>query len=150
MNLIWHIIKKDVRALRWPLGLWTLVIILKLGTGVLLLTADGTEAPEWFTRLEGIATTFAGLELLSVLLVAALVQEDPLVGSSAFWVTRPVSGGRLLRAKLAAIGLVFILWPLVVTLPWWLACGYGPRELAAGMKPDVSGASRRQRPESTG
>jgi len=130
MNLTWHIIKKDLRALRWPLLLWTLLIIMKLVAGAMLLTADGTEDPQWFKRLESLAMVFAGLETLSVILVAALVQQDLLVGSSAFWVTRPISGGRLLRAKLAAIGLIFILWPLVVTLPWWLACGYGPRDLA--------------------
>ena len=43
MNLTWHIVKKDLRALRWPLVLWTLLIVAKLGMGVVLLTADGTE-----------------------------------------------------------------------------------------------------------
>jgi hypothetical protein len=103
MNLTWHIIKKDLRALRWPLLLWTLLIVMKLGAGALLLTADGTEGDSWILSLDAAAKILAALEVLSFILVAALVQEDPLVGTTAFWVTRPISGGRLLRAKLLTI-----------------------------------------------
>ena len=130
MNLTWHIVKKDLRALRWPLVLWTLLIVTKLGMGVVLLTADGTEGEAWFVRIDGTAKLLAALECAGFVLVAALVQEDLLVGTTAFWVTRPISGGRLLRAKLAGIGLVFGVLPLLVTLPWWLGCGYGWREIA--------------------
>ncbi len=130
MKLIWHIIKKDLRALRWPLVLWTLLIVMKLGVGVILLTADGTGGDEWFLRLDALAKILASLEALSFILVAAWVQEDMLVGTTAFWVTRPIAGGRLLLAKLLGIMLVFVLWPLIVTLPWWLTCSYGPREIA--------------------
>lgn len=130
MKLIWHIIKKDLRALRWPLALWTLLIVMKLGVGAVLLTADGTGGDGWFQRLDALAKILASLEALSFILVAAWVQEDMLVGTTAFWVTRPIAGGRLLLAKLLGILLVFVLWPLIVTLPWWLTCGYGPREIA--------------------
>ncbi len=130
MNLTWHIVKKDLRALKWPLALWTLLIATKLGLGVALLTADGTEGQSWFIRMDGFSKVLAGLECISFVLVAALIQEDLLVGTTAFWVTRPISGARLLRAKLCGIGLIFGLLPVLVTLPWWLGCGYGLREIA--------------------
>jgi hypothetical protein len=130
MNLTWHIVKKDLRALQWPLTLWTLLIATKLGIGVALLTADGTEGAAWFVRMDGIGNLLAGLECMSFVLVAALIQEDMLVGTSAFWVTRPISGARLLKAKFIGIGLIFGVLPVLVTLPWWLGCGYGLREIA--------------------
>lgn len=130
MNLTWHIVKKDLRALRWPLGLWLLVIVAKLGVGVALLTADGSLGKDWFLRMDALSKILSGLECVLFVLVAAIIQEDSLVGTTAFWMTRPISGARLLRAKLAAIALVFLVAPVMVTLPWWLGCGYGMREIA--------------------
>ena len=130
MNLTWHIVKKDLRALRWPILLWVLVIIAKLGIGVTMLTADGTEGPDWFLRLDMFAKLMAGIECVCFVFMAALIHEDLLVGTTAFWMTRPISGGRLLRAKLLSIGLVFWVMPVLVSLPWWQGCGYGLREIA--------------------
>lgn len=129
MNLTLHIVKKDLRALKWPFLIWILIIVAKLCAGVTLLTAHGTETPEWFTRMAGMANVLSAFERVSFVLVAALIQEDLMVGTKAFWVTRPISGGRLLRAKLLTLLLVFGVLPLLVTLPWWLWCGYGLREI---------------------
>ncbi len=130
MNLTWHIVKKDLRALRWPIGIWLLCIVAKLGVGVILLNAAGDEGIEWFRQMDIMAKVLAAGELLSFVLVAALIQEDLMVGTTAFWMTRPISGARLLRAKLLTIGLVFLLAPVLVTLPWWLGCHYGIDEIA--------------------
>src|SRR5882757_4258729 len=130
MNLTWHIVKKDLRALRWPILLWVLVIVTKLGIGVAMLTADGTEGPEWFRRLDMFAKLMAGIEGVCFVFMATLIHEDLLVGTTAFWMTRPISGGRLLGAKLLSIGLVFWVMPVLVSLPWWQGCGYGLREIA--------------------
>lgn len=130
MNLTWHIVKKDLRALKWPLLLWLLLIIARLGIGVMLLNAEGTEGIEWFNRMDLMAKTLGALELVSFVLTAAVIQQDLLVGTTAFWMTRPISGARLLRAKLLGIGLVFFVAPVMVTLPWWLGCDYGINEIA--------------------
>jgi len=130
MNLTWHIVNKDLRAMKWPLAFWLLVIVTKLGIGVAMLAVDGTEGPEWFRRLDMFAKLMAGLEGVCFVFMAALIHEDMLVGTTAFWMTRPISGGRLLRAKLLGIGLVFWVMPVLVSLPWWRGCGYGLREIA--------------------
>lgn len=130
MNLVWHIVKKDIRALKWPLLLWVMVIVAKLGLGVVLLTADGTEGAGWFTRMDALTKMLTALEFVSFVLTAAVVQQDLLVGSTAFWMTRPISGGRLLCAKILCLGLAFGAVPVLVTLPWWLGCGYGADEIA--------------------
>lgn len=130
MNLTWHIVRKDVSALRWPLGFWLLCIVGKLGIGVVLLSASGEQGIEWFKQMETLAMGLAAAELLSFVLVAAWIQEDLMVGTNAFWMTRPIAGARLLRAKLLGIGLVFLVAPVLITLPWWLGCNYGPGEIA--------------------
>ncbi len=129
MNLTWHIVKKDLRALKWPLGLWILLIIAKLGVGVVLLNADGTEGLDWFNKMDALAKVLAAFEFVSFVLTAAIIQQDLMVGTTAFWMTRPISGARLLRAKLICLGLVFIVAPVLVTLPWWLGCNYGIDEI---------------------
>lgn len=130
MNLTWHIVKKDLRALRWPIGVWLLCIIAKLLVGVLMLNAGGEEDAEWFKQMENLAMALATGEVLSFVLVAAMIQEDLMVGTTAFWMTRPISGARLLQAKLLGIGLVFLVAPVLVTLPWWIGCDYGLDEIA--------------------
>lgn len=129
MNLTWHIVKKDLRALKWPLGLWILLIIAKLGVGVALLNADGTEGLDWFNKMDALAKVLSAFAFVSFVLTAAIIQQDLMVGTTAFWMTRPISGARLLRAKLICIGLVFIVAPVLVTLPWWLGCNYGISEI---------------------
>jgi hypothetical protein len=131
MNLTWHIVKKDLRSLKWPLLLWTLLIVGKLGVGVLLLRTKGADTEEInsLMHLQAAVYILTGLECISFVLAAALIQEDLLVGTTAFWVTRPISGARLLRAKLLGLVLIFGLLPLLVMLPWWLWNGYGPTEI---------------------
>jgi hypothetical protein len=129
MNLTWHIVKKDLRALKWPLLLWITLIIAKLGVGVALLNADGTEGIEWFNKMDSLAKVLTAFQFVSFVLTAAIIQQDLLVGTTAFWMTRPISGARLLRAKLISIGLVFLVAPVLVTLPWWLGCRYGLSEI---------------------
>jgi len=71
MNLTWHIVKKDLRALKWPLGLWILLIIAKLGVGVALLNADGTEGIEWFNKMDALAKVLSAFEFVSFVLARA-------------------------------------------------------------------------------
>jgi hypothetical protein len=98
MKLLWHIAWKDFRRLRWLIGLFAAVIAVKLGLGAGLLWANDDA---WFRFLVECGNWVIGLEvLLGYALVAALIHEDRTIGASAFWMTRPISGGRLLAAKL--------------------------------------------------
>jgi hypothetical protein len=130
MNLTWHIVKKDVRALVWPIAIWLLCIVARLGIGVMLLTADGGEGADWFGKMDVLTKVLGGFQFITFVLTAAVIQQDLLVGTTSFWMTRPISGGRLLRAKLITLCLVFLLLPVLVNLPWWLGCGYGVDEIA--------------------
>ena len=142
MKLALHIVWKDFLRLRWGLATWWTLLAGKLGLGFALIyfVGDGQwpqsgHGSAWWSedRLGTLLAAIGVLErVLAYFLTAILVQEDALVGSSPFWVTRPISGGRLLVAKFT--GWLVLLWlsGVVLTLPWWIACGFGGREIAQG------------------
>ena len=131
MKLVLHIVRKDFLRLRWWLGLWGLVLAAKFGLGFYL--ALGTPFPaiedvslRAFGNWSPFAMILAAVDAIMTFLIAALlVQEDGLVESNAFWLTRPVSGRRLLAAKVTGAGAMLGLPLLVLGLPWWLTCGFG-------------------------
>ncbi len=129
MKLTLHILGKDLRRQRGRLAWWVAVLVAKTALGFALLAGD---APGYLAQHAGEASILlVGLDIgLCFLLAALLVQEDLLVGTRAFWLTRPVSGARLLAAKLLGAGLLFGALPVLIWMPWWLHCGYGVRELA--------------------
>lgn len=135
MKLTWHIVWKDLRRHRWALGV---LVLFHVGMIYGAERAFGSElrgtgsgfGALWEVR----ASTQTGLLIaaafmLSYVLVAAFVHADPAVGVTAEWVTRPISGARLLGAKLLGLALGLVILPLAVLLPWWLACGFGPAEI---------------------
>ena len=128
MNLIWHMVRKDLRRLAWPVAGWlafmlgaTLWARLASWSGPVL---DEAKAGIWM-RTTGSLGGVAGLVALGLLVVLVGVhgQEDRVVGSISFWSTRPISGGRLLGAKVVAALLLFVLAPLVLLGPVWWASG---------------------------
>ncbi|HVZ63498.1 MAG TPA: hypothetical protein VG936_02835 [Lacunisphaera sp.] len=127
MNLVWHIIAKDVRRLRLPLGLWLAVVLAH--TGMLWLWTDAGLTRTAFEGL-GIYLQMWGLIVAAVgfILAAWLVMEDSLVDSQAFWPTRPISGARLLAAKVLGAVAMFGVAPVLVLTPVWLACGFSAGE----------------------
>jgi len=133
MNLTWHVVKKDIRRFRLPLALWAGLILLQTILCFVLFRWADEEVMVLRTGLNGLDALHEilwGMQLvLGFFLVAGLVQEDPLVGQQTWWVTRPITGLRLLSAKLIAAILFFGVLPVLALLPWWLFCGYGASEV---------------------
>lgn len=130
MKLTWHIVAKDIRRLWLPIALWALVVLARFEVGVLLLRGDGTSY-NTFDLLQTVGGFLLGLDtFIHVVLAAMLVQGDAVVGTKGFWMTRPISGPRLLGAKLLGALLVFGALPVLLSLRWWLVCGYGAGEIA--------------------
>jgi hypothetical protein len=116
VSLLWHIFLKDLRRLRLPLAIWsTLQLLAQLGPGFVwslpTLTAKETEF---------LLYTLAGIHALSWLaafdFAIRLIQVDSAARSDAFWRTRPISGLRLLAAKLLALVLFIALAALPALL----------------------------------
>ena len=92
MNLILHQFKTDVRHFRWMLlTLWLSFAAVPVLLGLNLVSGQGV------AMVDGVVTLWQ--VLLAVFLVAQLVQADPLVGTSAAWLTRPVRRSHLFWAK---------------------------------------------------
>ena len=129
MRLTWHIVLKDLTRMRLPMAFWAALFLAEFAVGVRFLNA-GAMSLAAYLQLQILDGILFGLRVvIGYLMIAALMFDDPLVGSTAFWPTRPISGPRLLVAKLLGCLLVFGLLPVLVTLPWWLYCGYGIRQV---------------------
>lgn len=132
MNLSWHIAKNDARRLWILLLLWGLLL-----AGQSLLIGAGVKAVSENFALQmalGMVEIFIPIiELLMVMFVASiLVLGDPAVGTSAFWMTRPISRISMFRGKLLFVSL-FILIPVVVMEVLVLAVnGATPLEVLLG------------------
>jgi len=129
MKRTFHIIGKDFRDIRllFPLAGWWSVAILQV-----LLMAVFPRLPSFPPAIEmmlggllaGLAWLLAALDLgLLVLMVSQLIQRDSTVGSTAFWLSRPVSGARLLAAKSLFLLLAVILPTLVLQFLMLLSNG---------------------------
>lgn len=121
MNLVWHIIRKDLRRLASTYAGWAVA-------GIYLIfyrEMNIVQRSIWDNL--GIVALFTFLAL-TIALTAAIVQEDGLCGTNEFWRTRPITAGRLLAAKLTLIFVSFVAIPLAFALT--LRPGHGG-ELAA-------------------
>jgi len=129
MKLILHLVRKDLARLRWWLVAWAGVLLLPILVGADFITHDPFRTADW--NLPNVLHGFEALEVfVGYLLVLVLIEEDAVVGTRQFWLTRPISGGRLFAAK--ALGAIVILagMPILVSLPWWLWCGLDARAIA--------------------
>lgn len=124
MSLIFHIVRKDIVRLQAWVAVWLFVLALPVVLAVL------NEKFVFELNKVGIGGLQHVLQILiAVVIVVLLVQGDSVLGTRAFWRTRPIGPGRLLAAKLlAALAIVWGGW-MLVGLPWWLWCGWGVGEI---------------------
>jgi hypothetical protein len=109
VSILSHLLAADVRRHRLLLGAWLLVV-------AATAAVDGALP---FVSARGLGRTadvLAGLLsmtrlLLNLVLIPAVVQTHPLVGSDAFWMTRPIPPGTLLASKLVLLGLATVVAP---------------------------------------
>ena len=113
MNLTLHIMEKDFRCLwRFLIPFWGLLMF-----HAVLIQARSVLSPspvygESFLVAGALALLSSLVGILKVcwlaVIVSRLVQQDSTAGSTAFWLSRPVSGGRLLLSKSLFLGLTVI------------------------------------------
>ena len=115
MKPTFHIIGKDLRDLRLLLplaGWWTVSVLQPLLLSVAPRLPSSPPAFEMMLGVfvAGLAWLLAALDLgLLVLIVSQLVQRDSTVGTTAFWLSRPISRARLLAGKSLFLLLAVIL-----------------------------------------
>jgi hypothetical protein len=111
LNQTIHHLKKDVRYFRYFLAGWFLLILLR---AALLQAVDPTVNVRSRFSFEMTLAVLTGLQLTAAVgIIAQLIQNDPLVSTTAFWLTRPVSRRILLAAKSVFVLLFLIAVPLL-------------------------------------
>jgi hypothetical protein len=133
MKAVLLIIRKDLMRMRVPLALWGMLMASRLLLYHVIAGPGHAPNLEWMFRMSLGGDFLLGdvvNPLIAYFLVGSLVFADPLVERDAFWVTRPISGGQLLAAKAAGAFLMIVLFPVLVSLPWWIDCGLGAKGIA--------------------
>lgn len=120
MNLVQHIMKKDLRRVTWALITWALA-----GAYLIIYRKIDIVQRSLWDNL-GVVTIFL-FGALTLALIAAIVQEDGLTEGNEHWRTKPISAGRLLVAKLGLILPLFVLVPLAVIVIQSGLIGRGPK-----------------------
>ncbi len=123
MNLIWHLIKKDLRALRWWLVLWSLACGTHLVLRLVQLKSGDAALPSNFA-VTGRPDHLA-LYVLMLLIAPQIVQLDPPVSGRAFWKTLPIARWRLLVGKLLLLLALFVVLPTICELAYFATAGFG-------------------------
>jgi hypothetical protein len=126
MSLTWNIVRKDVYRLRWALVLWFVALTARGAfSGIQALLDDEGSYP--FARGAWLfGTVFC--PVIAFGLVMAAQSDDPVADADAFWITRPISGGRLLAAKSVLLALMLLL-PVIVVAPLWISHGFSLHQL---------------------
>ena len=114
MNLTRHLIANDFRYLRLYLSAWWALLILQavlIGSYAQLFPGDGP----WLFSPAFLGLLVAILKLcLLTLIVSEAVRKDATIGTTAFWLSRPISKGRLLASKSLFLALAVLLPDLLV------------------------------------
>lgn len=116
MNLTLHQFRKDLFRLRLPVALWLVLVLLRAALVIPGLAEPGEDAS--LQVLYRLFTTLVPLlqNILLLVMVPLLIQEEPLVGTTAFWFTRPIDGQMLFRSKMMLVAVIFILPPFVTEM----------------------------------
>jgi len=128
MSIVLAQIKKDIQSQRNALIAWGICVGITLipvildhfhsaevppGKMVDLISLGGMVLTSGFIELVGFSViALIALYLLIPFLVICIVHEDCLVGTTAFWMTRPILRTKLLVAKAIFIAVLFL--PLVL------------------------------------
>ncbi|MDE2665842.1 MAG: hypothetical protein OXI69_06805 [Acidobacteriota bacterium] len=128
MNLTRHLIANDFRYLRPYLSVWWALLILQavlMGSYAQLFSGERM----WLFSPSFLGLLVAILKLcLLTLIVSEAVRKDATTGTTAFWLSRPISKGRLLASKSLFLALVVLLPDLLVQVVLLLVRGVAPED----------------------
>jgi hypothetical protein len=128
MSLLRHLIAADIRRHRWLLASWVSIVVASTAVdGLGPLMAQRPAADDPLILLRGLLNI--AWVLMRVIVVAQVVHTHPLVGSTAFWPTRPIPPLLLLRAKIVLLGATLVAVPVAAEAVLMAAYGVAPGEL---------------------
>ncbi|MDD5676378.1 MAG: hypothetical protein PHW60_00120 [Kiritimatiellae bacterium] len=120
MNMVWHLLWKDIRSLRMVVMFWLGWIFLQTMVEAWVPAIIGR--PVLWTTYQMVSMAGPILQfVLLLVLIPLVIHQDPTVDARAFWLTRPISRKTLLVSKLGFMGLIVIL-PVLLGEIIVLAC----------------------------
>lgn len=123
MSIVVHLVRKDWARVRSSLIAWYALIAGKAWCVWQLMRATDVETD--LEPLGSLVGTLNGIEAVAGALIALrMAFDDKPWSATAFAATRPISRGELLRAKVMGAVLFFLVGPLVLLAPVWLAAGF--------------------------
>jgi hypothetical protein len=129
MTIVRHLVLTDIRRLRWTIAAWLIAILSATTLDAVvpllprLVQIGGTIGLTSFLLI-------VTLVLFGVLLIALIVHGDPAVGTSAFWMTRPIDPRWLWIAKVTLAGILLVAVPVLAQAVLLALSGVGPLEIA--------------------
>ena len=120
MSLVMHIFKKDIRRLRVFLFIWIPVVMLAATANVV-----GPSTGNFFLQsIQELIIMFTGFLqfIMMALIVPFLIHSEPLTGTTAFWLTRPLKKTDIMKSKLLFAGTFFVLIPTLINILYLVAC----------------------------
>lgn len=116
MNMLMHNLKKDIRHFRILLILWFALLLLQTAVSGFGATVGAANIVMTIT-LKTLATLMPLLQcVLIVAMIPLLIHDEPLVGTTAFWFTRPIARKTLLSSKALFAGAFLVLPPVAVQM----------------------------------
>lgn len=120
MNMVLHLIWKDIRHFRWLLVGWAGLIALQLFAGTTDLWINNYLVYKVVSLFSSAFVPLLQTIYLAVF-ICLLIQDEPQIGTTAFWFTRPISRLELFSAKALFMFLLFLIPSLLAEL-LLLAC----------------------------
>ena len=108
MNLTLHHLRKDIRAQRWLIVLWLLATAALALPDLLIFQPDYDAARAVDSIRSSPLTMILGF-IAWIVLVARLIQSEPVTGSTSFWLTRPVPKRVYLLGKFFFLAVIVML-----------------------------------------
>jgi hypothetical protein len=124
MSFLLNIFKKDLMRLKWVLTCWLGLLCVQsfLGIGGAQIAADNLNLQIVVPELALLIKLLQGL--MVIIIIPLLVQDDPVVGTTGFWFTRPIGRRPLLVTKGCFALCVLVLLPLIAELIVFVANGF--------------------------
>ena len=107
MKLLRHLVAADLRRFGWLIAAWiTLVAAGVVAYAWLPAVAGGGRISEGLWMTSGVL--WLARQVYRLVVIVLIVHADPTVGSTAFWMTRPIPPRLLLASKALLIGAVTV------------------------------------------
>jgi hypothetical protein len=109
-NLFLHQFLKDLRQTKVLWALWLLFTIIQFALAAWNVSPFNLIDQNFYNQLSVMVPAIQ--RLILIVLIPALILQEPTVGVNAFWLTRPMPTGTVLGSKLMAL-IILVLFPTV-------------------------------------